>query len=34
LVEPDDEDIKKYDLEIRNPGKDQDEEEIDYSEVE
>ena len=34
LVEPDDEDIKKYDLEIRNHGKDQDEEEIDYSEVE
>ena len=34
LVEPDNEDIKKYDLEIRNHGKDQDEEEIDYSEVE
>lgn len=34
LAEPDNEDVKKYDLEIRNPGKDQDEEEIDYSEVE
>ena len=34
LVEPDNKDIKKYDLEIRNHGKDQDEEEIDYSEVE
>jgi hypothetical protein len=34
LVEPDNEDVKKYNLEIRNHGKDQDEEEIDYSEVE